>query len=140
MLVFIIKNGTLIGLICGGIFCGLIALLAVYLSNKENKEIDKALKSLSSEEIKKVKSQTFEKGKKKDLFSSNGMIANLEEKGNKVNAILLFYNEPHDQFYSYEVKFTKKQAKEMGIKNGKLIPALMTYDKSADAYLYKQLA
>ena len=136
---FIIENGAVIGLVLGAVICGVIALVAIVNFNKEEKLIEEILESLDEDSKAELKKQSYEPTKNKSLFSCNAYIGNLKEKGSKVIANLLFYNEIHDQYYVYEVKIPKKIADSKGAATGKSIPVLVSYDKSMQMYNYKKI-
>lgn len=131
--------GGWIGLLIGAAFCGVLTIIVFIVSKKEGASVDSILQTLSDEQKNSMMNMTYEKAKKKDMFTSKGLVTSVSEEGEKVKAVLMFYMEEHQSFYTRKVKLTKDDAKNKGIVAGAFVPVLMKYDKDMHYYDFKKL-
>ena len=134
------RPGAVIGLIIGVVICGIITFIAFKVSKKEKAGIEEIMSTLPDELRNTLRNQTFTKADGRDMYSSNALVASVDEDGDKVKATLMFYMEEHDDYYTRTVKLTKEEADSKGIAVHKFIPVLMKYDKEMHYYDYKKLA
>ncbi len=134
------RPGAIIGLIIGVVICGIITFIAFKVSKKEKANIEDIMSTLPDELKNTLRNQTFTKADGRDMYSSNALVASVDEDGDKVKAVLMFYMEEHDDYYTRTVKLTKDEADSKGIAVNKFVPVLLKYDKEMHYYDYKKLA
>ena len=134
------RPGAIIGLIIGVVICGIITFIAFKVSKKEKANIEDIMSTLPDELKNTLRNQTFTKADGRDMYSSNALVASVDEDGDKVKAVLMFYMEEHDDYYTRTVKLTKDEADSKGIAINKFVPVLLKYDKEMHYYDYKKLA
>ena len=118
---------------------GVFAAVVFFLAKRENANTDEVVKSISDENRNLLRNQTFEKAEGNDLYKSNALVASVNTDGEKSKAVLLFYSEAHDSYYTRTVKMSKADAESKGLKEGHFVPVLMKYDKEMHYYDYKKL-
>ena len=73
------------------------------------------------------------------MYETQGLVASVDEKGEKSIVHLLFYNSPSNQIYDQEKKIDSTEVKAKGIKVGDFIPCLMTLDEEVKVFGLKRL-
>lgn len=126
----------LAALVPGAIF----AVIAFALAKDDRGKLRHLLAKVSEDDLQKVKEQSFTrvKGGKK-LYETQGLVASVDEKGEKSIVHLLFYNSPSNQIYDQEKKIDSTEVKAKGIKVGDFIPCLMTLDEEVKVFGLKRL-
>ncbi|SCW55442.1 hypothetical protein SAMN02910456_01815 [Ruminococcaceae bacterium YRB3002] len=134
-----LRPGVIGGLVVGVIVCGIFALICLKVSKKENASLEKVLSGVPEDLQEELKNQGFEKADGRDMFTSQALVASVDEDGDKVRATLLFWAEEHENFYTRIAKMSASEADSRGIATGKFVPVLMKYDKEMHYYDYKKL-
>lgn len=131
--------GSLVGLIAGAAFCGVLAAAGIFFSKKDKVRIDDYLNTMSDEEKNLVQNQTFTATEKKNMFTSNGFVVKSENVEGKIEAVLIFYMENHKAYYDRKVKLDANDPKAKTLVRGAFVPVLMKWDKDMYYYDYKGL-
>ena len=102
-------------------------------------DLDAILASVSEETKQQIINAGFAETDKKDFYTTRAYIFQVNEDGDKVTAIALFYAPEHGEFYDRKIKLSKADAQAKGVQAGAFVPALMKYDKEMHYFDYKKL-
>ena len=134
-----LENGNAVGFLIGLIICVIFTIVVIINSKKESASTDAILQSLSEEQIYLIKNQTYTKTDGKDMFISDAFVVSVDDLGDKVKALLFFYTQEHQEFYTRKVKLSKEDAINKNVAAHNFVPALMKYNKDLHYYDYKKL-
>lgn len=132
-------NGSGLGMLCGVIFCAILAVVGYFVTKKDKSRIDDYLSQMTEEEKNLVQNQTFTATDKKNMFTSNAFVVKAEEVNGKIEAVLIFYMENHQSYYDRNVKIAASDPLAANLKKGNFVPVLMKWDKDMYYYDYKKL-
>ena len=121
--------GSFAGLVVGTAVCAVFGVVAVKLSKKEAANTNAILEGLSDELKNEMMNQTYTQAEGKDMFISNALVTSVTPDGDKFKAVLMFYMQEHQDFYTRNVKLTQADVTAKGIAPLKFVPALMKYDR-----------
>ncbi len=133
------ENGMLGGAIIGGILCAVLTLVIMKLSKKTDAELKEILSNVSEDTKHLMQNQTYSKTDKKNIFTTNGYVYKSEEKNGNTVALLLFYSDAYDDYYTQKIKIKSSDPKSKNIKVGDFISTVMKYDKDCHLYRYVSL-
>lgn len=135
----IMGPGSWAGLIIGVVVCIIFAIVIMNLSKKTKAKTDELLAQIPEEKKNELKNQTYTQADGKNMYTSNGLVVNVTEEGDKVKAILMFYSNEHGDFYTRNVKLDKSEAESKGIVANNFVPVLLKYDKEMHYYDFKKI-
>ncbi len=131
--------GSLAGLVVGTAVCAVFGVVAVKVSKKEAANTNAILAGLTDEQKNEIMNQTYTQTEGKDMFISNAFVTSVTQDGDKVKAVVMFYMQEHQDFYTRNVKLTQAEATAKGIAPLKFVPVLMKYDREMHYYDFKKL-
>ena len=131
--------GSFAGLIVGIIVIAVFVFVALKIAKKDGANLDAILANVSEETKQQIINAGFAETDKKDFYTTKAYIFQVNEDGDKVTAIALFYATEHGEFYDRKIKLSKADAQAKGVQAGAFVPALMKYDKEMHYFDYKKL-
>ena len=97
------------------------------------------LETVNDEEKERLKKETFEKEEKGKLYVTNGLVADIKEKGEKATVYFMFYNGARDEFYNQPIGVKTSELSDKGITKGAFVPCLMKFDEDYESYELKRI-
>ncbi len=131
--------GSLAGLIIAVIAIAIFVVVAMKIAKKDGANLEAILANVPEETKQQIINGGFTETDKKDFYTTNAYIFHVNEEGDKVTAIALFYAPEHGEFYDRKIKMSKADAQAKGVQAGAFVPALMKYDKEMHYFDYKKL-
>ena len=131
--------GSLAGLIIAVIAIAVFVVVAMKIAKKDGANLEAILANVPEETKQQIINGGFTETDKKDFYTTNAYIFQVNEDGDKVTAIALFYAPEHGEFYDRKIKMSKADAQAKGVQAGAFVPALMKYDKEMHYFDYKKL-
>ena len=121
--------GSLAGLIVAVIAIAIFVVVAMKIAKRDGANLEAILSNVPEETKQQIINAGFTETDKKDFYTTNAYIFQVNEDGDKVTAIALFYAPEHGEFYDRKIKMSKADAQAKGVQAGAFVPALMKYDK-----------
>ena len=131
--------GSLAGLIIAVIAIAVFVVVAMKIAKKDGANLEAILANVPEETKQQIINAGFTETDKKDFYTTSAYIFQVNEDGDKVTAIALFYAPEHGEFYDRKIKMSKADAQAKGVQAGAFVPALMKYDKEMHYFDYKKL-
>ncbi len=131
--------GSLAGLIIAVIAIAVFVVVAMKIAKKDGANLEAILANVPEETKQRIINAGFTETDKKDFYTTSAYIFQVNEDGDKVTAIALFYAPEHGEFYDRKIKMSKADAQAKGVQAGAFVPALMKYDKEMHYFDYKKL-
>ena len=131
--------GSLAGLIIAVIAIAVFVVVAMKIAKKDGANLEAILANVPEETKQQIINAGFTETDKKDFYTTSAYIFKVNEDGDKVNEIALFYAPEHGEFYDRKIKMSKADAQAKGVQAGAFVPALMKYDKEMHYFDYKKL-
>lgn len=131
--------GSLAGLIIAVIAIAIFVVVAMKIAKKDGANLEAILANVPEETKQQIINGGFTETDKKDFYTTNAYIFQVNEDGDKVTAIALFYAPEHGEFYDRKIKMSKADAQAKGVQAGAFVPALMKYDKEMHYFDFKKL-
>lgn len=121
-----------IGFLIIGVLCAII----IPIAKKEQKKLEELILQLPKEKLDKLKEFKFERDELlgRNIFVGTGLVADIITNENRVEVIIMFFNEPRAEIYSQITKLTIDEYNKKNIKKLEYVKCAMKYDK--DMYIY----
>ena len=129
-----------VSLLIGLAIVAVFAIVIVILAKREGNSLKDILAKVPEDRKNQLKQSIFVPSDKKNLHFSDGLVADVVEKGDKVEIILLFYVERLDDYFFRKVKISQSECKKKNIIKLNFIKCYMKYDKEMEYYDFKSIA
>lgn len=127
-------------ILIGVLVCAVLGVIIYFAAKKENANTSQLLEKIPDELKEKLASREYKALDAKGVkYSTEGLVADIQNKGEKSKLILLFFNTPRMEFYPQTAKIATSDVEAKGIKVLDFIPCEMKYDKEYQVHSFKKL-